>query len=390
MSYMRDKNGRRLDSFRAVSPERPRVPSQVLVRRVMASPPTVTIESANTIGGSTPSVNLLSGLVRLVGGAGFAAPQSGNALSFQRYDCAPDVNGFYGNSYKVMFHTDALSFEMQVYWAPGAAYRIKVDDEYVTLAAQTPGVSGATRWLKVVFATATPRRIVIELNAQGIGLNVPATATVWPAEPRGPLAVFMGDSLTDGSGGNESNFTTWPNVMGDLLGWENIWNNAVGSTGYLITVGGNPNKALNQVNRLAGYNVTPDVFFGGWGHNDTAPNGDIAAEAAIVYARVRELWPTAVVFAGGPFWNGGAGAMSSWATRESVIFPAIEDQVDYTIPQASGSGRPWLTGTGRVGATTGSGNSDLYVHTDNVHRTQAGENYFGHRMALEFIQRLAG
>ena len=61
------------------------------------------------------------GLVNLVGGAGFAAPQVGNASSFQRYDVAPDVNGDFGNHCKVMFNTAALAFEYAGVLPPAAA-----------------------------------------------------------------------------------------------------------------------------------------------------------------------------------------------------------------------------------------------------------------------------
>ena len=45
-------------------------------------------------------------------------------------------------------------------------------------------------------------------------------------------------------------------------------------------------------------------------------------------------------------------------------------------------GLGWIAGTGRVGATTGDGNADIYVVADGVHPSVAGAAYLGTRLAF--------
>lgn len=46
-------------------------------------------------------------------------------------------------------------------------------------------------------------------------------------------------------------------------------------------------------------------------------------------------------------------------------------------------GQSFFTGTGRVGATTGHGNSDIFIGTDNAHPTQAGHDALGVAIASQ-------
>ncbi|MFJ7586797.1 hypothetical protein ACIQZO_05245 [Streptomyces sp. NPDC097617] len=48
---------------------------------------------------------------------------------------------------------------------------------------------------------------------------------------------------------------------------------------------------------------------------------------------------------------------------------------------------PWITGTGRVGATTGTGNADTCIGTDATHPTDAGHTYLASRVVAA-IQEL--
>jgi phospholipase/lecithinase/hemolysin len=52
---------------------------------------------------------------------------------------------------------------------------------------------------------------------------------------------------------------------------------------------------------------------------------------------------------------------------------------------------PWITGTGRVGATTGTGNADTYIGSDATHPTDAGHAYLARRVvaALEELRAAA-
>jgi hypothetical protein len=49
-------------------------------------------------------------------------------------------------------------------------------------------------------------------------------------------------------------------------------------------------------------------------------------------------------------------------------------------------GSSWITGTGRVGATTTTGNSSVMTSSDNTHPTQIGHDYLAEKIAYEIIK----
>jgi len=61
----------------------------------------------------------------------------------------------------------------------------------------------------------------------------------------------------------------------------------------------------------------------------------------------------------------------------TITVPALTTAVPATPVTIATVGPALWSGTGRVGATTGAGNSDLYVSTDGVHPSQAGHNAIG-------------
>lgn len=378
-----DKTGRRVDTIVMADARRELArfsADRSRFRPIMSSPPTITVASASFTNGT--QIDPVTSLPEcLVGGAGWAHPTNGwNASSWWRTDRAKDVNGLTVAGYKVMFYCDKAKVEAQFYIPSGGTYRIKVDDEYVSTLATSFGVSGATRWLQLDFGTDKIRRITIETAALIAFIKTDATGTIWPAKPRGPRTIAFGDSYTGGAtGANGAAYTTWLSAMADSLGWEDIYQNAVGSTGYIETISGQANSVMGQINRAVAANVDPEVVICTAGHNDTQPLASIVASAVSAFAAIREAWPNALVVCGGPWWVGGSGAMSGWSTRESELFAAVD--ADIFIPQATGPGVPWFTGTGRIGSTTGSGNSDVYVYSDTVHPTQAGHDYAGVRFA---------
>lgn len=369
-------------------------PSRLLTRQVAATSPTITISGTSAVGaGALQYDAVTSGVMTLIGGAGWAHPDNGwNAATYWRMDRAKDTNGLRTGIYRLAFNCDAAIVEVSGYWPPGSTYRIKVDDQYLTVTAVASGLAGVSRYLQLDFTAvggAKPRRIVIDCGFLVAGLNTTATGTIWPAAPRGPRVVCFGDSYTGGSNGNGGPYTTWPFMVGDLFGWEDVSNNGIGSTGYLVSVGGQVNTTADQVAAAVAAGVSPDIVITTAGHNDVASNSAIGAAALAAHQAMRTAWPGALLVCGGPWWVGGAAGLSGAAAKESAILSAVGTAADILIPQASGAGVPWFTGTGKVGATTGSGNSDAYVYSDGIHPTQAGHDYAGYRFAQLFREALA-
>jgi lysophospholipase L1-like esterase len=110
------------------------------------------------------------------------------------------------------------------------------------------------------------------------------------------------------------------------------------------------------------------------------------------------MYPTTVLVAAGPWCPSQTNATQSGGT-----YPGIRDKIYAGIQTISGpwcfidnllgtwvnsSGASgdagniaWQTGTGKVGATTGNGNGDLYVSSDGVHPNAVGVDYLADRLA---------
>ena len=360
-------------------------PTRLRTRDVMTSPPTVTILSSAPYGSSTPTYDTVSsGMVTLVGQSGWTTSGFGTPFSYKPTCRATGASGTTQGAYKILFECAYSDVAFKFYWPTGTTYRIRVDDQYATTDATGPGVSGATRWLRIAFADAKPRRVVIETTAYRIGFNLPSTAgSIIPLAPYGPMVAYFGDSLIDGSSGNQDKYTGWHNTADAMLGWENEWELAIGGSGYLQTTGGYANAAADALAAyLAVETRKPDVVIAAWGHNDLSyTTAQVAAAAAAVFRSMRAAWPDAIIICSGPLFAGGSAGVSSYSAYETAIFAAVSGIVDYTIPQCTGTGRPFFTGSGNTGATTGTGNGDLWVYTDATHFNQLGHDAFARFMA---------
>lgn len=103
------------------------------------------------------------------------------------------------------------------------------------------------------------------------------------------------------------------------------------------------------------------------GQNDS--EAQITANAPTVLAALRAKFPAAPIFMALTY---APGTYSTAAPRQAALQAAAAGVAGcYVVPTygATGGGQgQWLTGTGRVGATTGDGNADVYVNAaDAIH-----------------------
>lgn len=136
-----------------------------------------------------------------------------------------------------------------------------------------------------------------------------------------------------------------------------------------------------------GFNPAVVVF--GCGFNDVASGaGSIQVNALACFQGARKLWPTARIIVFGPqngAHNSSAGALASEAAIQAA-FVAWGDGNSAFYPVLNDPAGAWTTGTGHVGATTGTGNADFYVGSDATHPPLWGAEYLARRYAY-FIDR---
>lgn len=131
----------------------------------------------------------------------------------------------------------------------------------------------------------------------------PADATLPTIPAPMPLAVFIGDSYTQGVGGGG---VQWPALLGEAHGWD-VDNLGLGGTGYIRA------SDVNGCGRpyCGNYGETIDEIVGSptyivvsGGRNDFGlPTADIAAAADALFGELRTRYPHAEIFAISPWFD---------------------------------------------------------------------------------------
>lgn len=311
------------------------------------------------------------------------------------------------------FDTDSLCPEVKFYGANNynlnSAFRILVDGEYVSL---TPKVA-ATDWtassaqfrikidLSPLGSAKTLRRIGVEtalLPFGGVDIG-PFDTIAYPARSRAIRAMFVGDSITVGISSAQV-FDTWAQWCARTLGWEEVFINAIGGSGYLnpgAGYGGNAGQNIYD-RRETIKAVSPDVIVFAAGVNDTT-NNNAAYTGAALQAQVAAVLADlaadprtakALVYVIGPF-RGSAFPISAAleATRSAVISAAT------AAPNVKAVFDPiteaWLTGNGNystVSSTNPRGNSEVYLLSDGLHPQSIGHEGYGRRAAADIVATL--
>jgi lysophospholipase L1-like esterase len=180
---------------------------------------------------------------------------------------------------------------------PGGAARIFTRD-----------IGGMPLWsLILVLVVACGGAFTISSGASAAGpapTFTPPTSAPSPTIPQPkPLAVFLGDSYTQGTGGDG---VRWPDIVGDERGWD-VANLALGGTGYITTSDANGcgrpycGTYLEASAEIVG---SPRYIFVAGGRNDLgrAPS-DVLAAADALFAQLRDRYPDAQIFVVNPWFD---------------------------------------------------------------------------------------
>jgi hypothetical protein len=291
--------------------------------------------------------------------------------------------------------TDSDKVQFNIYVSSASKIMFQVDGQYVDFTGTSGNATNNTdTFFTLTFASRRVRRIRVLIPnnpAKGASflktIAVQPTASFWkPTQSQVLRLGWFGDSYSEGTNGAATVYpipnAAWPVITGELLGLRDVRQLAVGSTGYVSDASGarsNMRKLIPLVMDQAPF----DLLVVAHGYNDSSfTPAAIQAEALACYALLRKNCPnTPIVVLGCQ--AGSAGPNASQLACEGAISSAVAQMADpfCKFAPVSTDTPTWLNGTGRVGATNASGNSDVYVDPDGAHPTLAGNEYLAFRSA---------
>ncbi|MFD5509008.1 SGNH/GDSL hydrolase family protein [Streptomyces sp. NPDC127051] len=346
--------------------------------------------------GVTLSGSDVTGPFSYLGAGGFqigsGTPDSTYSLPTTRY---PNTRGTLSSSQSIWsleFGTDATAFQLRFNWQVGGCYRLWVDGRRMTDLMQSLGGStpGSTHLMTVNLGIAQPRLIRLDFAVAPFGgIYLPPGATMWKPPAAASRIMVFGDSIPGGSSLNVGGGSgTWFPRAARTLGYSDAWNEALGGTGY-ITAGSTATLGTRAPIDVIPNN--PDVLIISAGYNDNGGSQpSISSAAASLYSAIKTGLPGTKIYVIGCWSPSGSPASSITNTDNTLKAAAAAANLPFISPLTGGiydstgtliaTHGPWITGAGRVGATTGSGNADVYIGTDATHPTDAGHSYLAGRV----------
>lgn len=384
MGYMRDKKGRRLDLFEVQAADLSTYRNMPLkpLATVMASPPTLSWGVASGASGIPFAVTVAKDNAALTYSGGNVGLSDWGYFTNKPTASTVDV----GEGFDIDFTHYGQKLEpVLVATARGLKVDMFVEGEKITATPTSPATvtAGAAYPYTVDFGTASARRIKLRIYAGGTtGIRTEASGTIWKT-PRGKMTrlITIGDSFT--APGYDWQEGAWWRRVGERLGIDEVWPMAQSGTGYIQNLGGTNGRttfgarAINEAIPQAPHAV---IFFGSV--NDAAVAGfetTLGPAAKAAWASVKSALPDCKVFVVG-VQAPSATPSADYIAAGNIIRTAAQEQLGTTV-DAYLDPLGWFTGTGRVGATTGNGNSDIFTSNDGLHPTKAGNLYLGERIA---------
>ena len=349
---------------------------------VMASPPTITQSAAGASSTLTNPTAIPDAALVQWPSTGGQVKQNPNFI-----DNAAEGMPFSGSrclaSY--FFATDATAFE--IHYRPDGVnsdFRLWVDGQLASSVITAPAFDGSFYRQKIDFGGSRKlRQIEIE------GMKVPPAnfyiggndSYEAPSLPRCTCTV-IGDSFTEGTGAT-SFVNGYGGIMTKLLGLRKVLLSGLGGTGYSATTGGTRKRLRYRfVTDIVPF--AADVIVWNMGVNDAGVSlSQLAADTNAAFDLGQQYFPDSVhiVFPGFNPRN------SQATTLRDTIQTCAAGRTNFYFIDSFALNE--ITGTGKVGSTTGTGNSDWIVDSGGTHPVDAGHEYLG-RWRANAIRSLLG
>jgi lysophospholipase L1-like esterase len=192
--------------------------------------------------------------------------------------------------------------------------------------------------------------------------------------------MVVGDSFAAAGGATVVN-NAFPQVLSDLLGVRDMWNNGVGSTGYLQDASGTQTTFRQRLPDAV--NARPDILLVVGGHNDASFGVQAFRAEVTAYLRAARALPDLIavpIIIGGINGGNGTAALAPFETAMAEAVAAFNDPLVFYFPEITNPEGAWFTGTGSTAALTGSGNCDIYISSDGIHPNDAGHAFLAGRL----------
>ncbi len=292
------------------------------------------------------------------------------------------------NSGSITFWTDCAKFEYDgVYLNMRILVFNQVTKIWEVAGTSTDGAGSTRYYVPVDFTTAANRLVRIEgdTSMKFFNIRVAATETVWPYQPANAIkGILFGDSYVGGTGGTTPVvFTGFGSQLEYMLDID-LRRSSSGGTGLVQVNGGNVNYLGRYVSDIISQGPFDLVFIEGSGNDGGLSAATITANLGTILDAIRAAWPQCIPI-----------VMGSWTVNSNdttrIAVTAAQDSALATRTWAYKLDMSdWMTGaSGKVGATAGLGNVDLYVNNDGIHPSPAGHDYRANRMANSVAQLLA-
>ena len=367
------------------------IPPGTYVTAVNTTTNTITLSKAATATATGISVGFFPRAIKPIGGvmggsggtATLVMGTAGNAATpptAQNNNYVPVI--FETNFDGANFTTAAASLILQIYSTTTSslnAFRIAVDDAYLSAGATAMAVSG-TNYISLTLANAGAHKIRVELPGGTTisGIYLYNGSRVWVPSSR-PRALIISDSF--GNGGAAAAFG--PNNLFHQLcirmGWE-CYTASVSGTGYVSA--GSPASNYNWADpmRLRDASViTPDIIvFSGSPNDASAPAASVTANALTAWQNARALYPNVPIVIFGI--SASITSPTGYPTQETALasaFATWNDGKSWFFPQVADTDGAWISST----------NTSLYINSvDSLHPSYAipgvtGTDYIARRMA---------
>lgn len=260
---------------------------------------------------------------------------------------------------------------------------VEVDGRFISLQELPNNAGGGNFWKTITFAKRKVRKWTVRYNTANngnhAGVYIDYTCTCWftPTINTKLKVMVVTDSF---GGGAVNNRKSWIQVAYAKLGFQNLYIDTKGSTGFTVYA----NNEYGTATRLAYLtSVQPDIL-----HIQCSVNDAGATQSAITTAVNNYIAWVRANIASNPLIivSGVMGQATAETLGESYVRQAIEalqvtDKRLLFIPITS-DGTKFISGTGNPTNIKNDGNCDAYMGTDNVHpNTRGHTEYLGARMA---------
>lgn len=358
-----------------------------LPAKYAAAPPTITMGTAGAVSGITGSATpAISAGASNIATVGTLLYYNGSVYMGRHIDLVstPGAADSTGRGWGQAVMTDSDQLEVKVHAISGQVFRFnaRVDGEYYSDTDISLSGDNTARHILLNFGSAKPagRKVELFFNASAwlYGYNVSANRRVWlPSYAGEPLALVFGDSYTDGVGSSNVR-RTMVNACGSALGISNMVASGAGGTGYINN--GSSAKFITRIADISRFGPLDLLEIAG-GINDAGQTQAAITTAATDFlAAVMTAQPTAIIAVVGPFRAPSLNPSQGVSDGIKAAFNAVKDSSRMFFIDTFADN--WQNGTGKIGATNGSGNSDFYIiNLDGVHPSDAGHEYLGMRLS---------